>query len=105
MVWDLVQDEFANFLCGEGLHAVASITSSDKSGYIARESWPPVVACDELQGFPTAWVVSESVPGRSPAIGEPGWTLGTGYLCRVRPLSLAREEGIYRVLTFVGLDL
>ena len=35
--------------------------------------------------------VSESIPGRSPAIGEPGWTLGTGYLCRVRPLYLARE--------------
>ena len=35
--------------------------------------------------------VSESVPGQSPAIGEPGWTLGTGCLCRVRPLYLARE--------------
>ena len=57
VVWDLVWDEFADLLwCGEGLHAVASITSSDISGYIARESWPPVVACDKLQGFPTAWV-------------------------------------------------
>ena len=55
-VWDLVQDEFANLLCGEGLHTVAGITSSDVSGHIARESWPPVVACDELQGFPLAWM-------------------------------------------------
>ena len=35
---------------------VAGITSLDILGYIARESWPPVVACDELQGFPTAWM-------------------------------------------------
>ena len=35
---------------------VAGITSSDISGYIARESWPPVVVCDELQGFPMAWM-------------------------------------------------
>ena len=56
MVWDLVQDEFADLLCWEGLHAVVGITSSDVLGHIARESWPPVVACDELQGFPTAWM-------------------------------------------------
>ena len=36
--------------------AVSGITSSDILGHIARESWPPVVACDELQGFPTAWM-------------------------------------------------
>ena len=43
-------------MCGEGLHMVAGITSLDISGYIARESWPPVVACDKLQGFPTTWM-------------------------------------------------
>ena len=43
-------------MCGEGLHMVAGVTSLDILGYIAREPWPPVVMCDELQGFPMAWM-------------------------------------------------
>ena len=58
--WDLGSSPIISTHSGLGLslgfHVVAGITSLDILGYIARESWPPVVACDELQGFPMAWV-------------------------------------------------
>ena len=47
-------------------------------------------------GVTQAKELSESVPGQSPAIGELGWTLGTGYLCRVRPLRRRLRSNPYK---------
>ena len=41
-------------------------------------------------------LLSESVLGWSPAIGGPGWALGTGYLCRVRPLRRRLRSNPYK---------
>ena len=50
--------------------------------------------------MPCGQGLSESILGQSPVIGRPGWTLRTGYLCRVRPLRRRLRSNPYK-----GLDV